>query len=159
MTVVDDLLAAIDDIELQSQGTKDALAAAIQAYVAADLAFTFTPAAGGANVCEVTIQAKDEDGADLARAVPFLLWLTDAATGIGLTGTAASGAVAAKAASGTDFAALTAKKAIIAQTKADGSYVLSITDTAKTLYYVAAMALGYGVPSVSAQLEATDYGS
>ncbi len=90
----------------------------------------------------------------MTRAVLFLLYLSDASTGIGLTGTTASGAVTAKAASGTDFGAITAKKALIAQTKADGSFILSITDTAKTGFYVCAVPMRGGVPSVSAQLVA-----
>jgi hypothetical protein len=116
--------------------------------------FTLTPAAGSSNVCEVTIQAKDAAGTNMTRAVLFLLYLSDASTGIGLTGTTASGAVTAKAASGTDFGAITAKKALIAQTKADGSFILSITDTAKTGFYVCAVPMRGGVPSVSAQLVA-----
>lgn len=120
---------------------------------------TLTPAAGGANVCEVTIQAKDAAGANMARAVLLAVWLSDAATGIGITGTSASGTVQAKAASGTDLGALTAKKALLVQTKANGSYTLEITDTAKTGFYVCAAPLRGGSPNVSAQLSAGNYGS
>ena len=121
--------------------------------------FTFTPGAGTSNICEVTIQARDAAGVAMARAVIFLIWLSDAATGIGLAGTAASGAVTAKAASGTDFGPITAKKALIAQSKADGTFILSITDTSKTLYYVCAVPLRGGAPSVSAQLITGNYGA
>ena len=71
----------------------------------------------------------------------FLLWLSDAATGLGLAATAASGAVAVKGTDGFDIGILTAKKALVCQTKADGTYILSITDTSKTLYYVCALPL------------------
>lgn len=121
--------------------------------------FTFTPEAGASNVSEVTIQAKDAAGVNMARAVIMLVYLSDADTGIGLTGTTASGAVTAKAASGTDFGATTAKKAFLAQTKADGTFILSITDTAKTGFFVCAVPLRGGAPSVSAALVAGNYGA
>lgn len=121
--------------------------------------FTLAAAAGGANVCEVTITAKDAAGATLAAATEILVWLSDAATGLGITGTAASGTVQAKAASGTDLAALTAKKCLLVQTKADGTYILEITDAAKTLFYVCARALHSKARTVSAQLAADKYGA
>ena len=121
--------------------------------------FSLTPAAGTANISEVTIQAKDAAGVNMTRAVIFLCYLSDASTGIGLTGTTASGAVTAKAASGTDFGAITAKKALIAQTKADGTFILSITDANKTSFYVCAVPLRGGAPSVSSALIAGNYGA
>jgi hypothetical protein len=120
---------------------------------------SFTPAAGGANVCEVTIQVQDAAGASLSGVFTLVVVLSDAATGVGLTGTAASGTVQAKSASGTDLGALTAKKALMVQTLADGSYVLEITDTENTEYYVAASIPSTGVSAVSAQLETSDYGT
>jgi len=120
--------------------------------------FSFTPAAGAANISLVTIQATDAAGAAMARACIFLCYLCDAATGIGLTGTTASGAVTASSGNGTDFGAITAKKAFIAQTKADGTFILSITDTAKTAFYVCAVPLHGGAPSVSAALTVGNYG-
>ena len=121
--------------------------------------FTFTPAAGAANVCEVTIQARDAAGVAMTRAVMFLLYLSDASTGVGLTGTAASGAVDVKTSGGANFGAITAKKALIAQTKTDGTFILSITDTSKTLYYVCAVPFRGGAPSVSARLITGNYGA
>ena len=120
--------------------------------------YTLTPAAGAANVCEVTIQAKDPDGAAIAHVVPLLVWLSDAATGAGLTATTASGNVEAKAASGTVLSALTAKKALLVQTLADGSFVLSITDTAKTAFKVCVQSPQGETPTI-ATLETADYGS
>lgn len=121
------------------------------------VAVTFAAAAGGANVAEVTATVKDAAGNTLAGVHNLDLWLSDAATGAGLTGTSASGNVEAKAASGTVFGTLTAKKALRVQTKADGTFVLSITDTAKTGFYPAA-SIG-GRTSVGAQLVAANYGS
>lgn len=120
---------------------------------------TLTPAAGAANVCNVAIVAKDAAGVAMTRSVLLLVWLSDASTGIGLTGTSASGTVQAKAGTGADFGALTAKKALIVQTKADGTYTLEITDSAKTGFYVCAAPLRGGAPSVSAQLAAGSYGA
>lgn len=125
---------------------------------AAPATFTFAPAAGGANVCEVTITVKDAAGATLAAMKTLELWLSDAATGAGLTGTTASGTVTAKAASGTVLTALTAKKHIIIQTLATGVFILEITDTAKTGFYVVVKNPLTGAHHVSAQLVAGNYG-
>lgn len=119
---------------------------------------TFAAAAGGANVSEVTITVVDSDG--VAIAAPFALdvWLSDAATGIGLTGTTASGTVTAKAASGAVLSTYTAKKDLRVQTLATGVFILEITDTAKTGFFVAARNPATGATEVSAQLVTANYG-
>jgi len=119
--------------------------------------YTITPAAGASTVCEVTIQAKDPAGTAVAHVVPLLVWLSDSATGAGLTGTSASGTVAAKAGS-QDLAALTAKKALMVQTSATGAYVLSITDAAKTAFVVCVQSLN-GELLTTHTLETADYGA
>jgi len=124
----------------------------------APASFSFSPAAGGANVCEVTITAKDAAAATLAGIRNIEIWLSDAATGAGLTSTTASGTVAAKSAAGTDLTALTAKKHLIGQTLAAGTYVLEITDTAKTGFYVAVKNPITGAIHVSSQLVTGNYG-
>lgn len=96
---------------------------------------TIAAAAGGANVCEVTVTIKDGTGTAVTGPVVFDLLLSDASTGDGLTATTASGAVAAKASSGTDLSTLVSKKALKVQSKADGTYILSITDSSKTGFY------------------------
>lgn len=118
---------------------------------------TLTPAAGSSNVCEVTIQVLNGAGVAVAYPVVLDVLLSDAATGTGLTATSASGAVAAKASSGTDLSTLVSKKALKVQTKANGTYILSITDAAKTGFYVVAHIPGLA-PSVSAQLVTGNYG-
>jgi hypothetical protein len=120
--------------------------------------FTMTPAQGAANVCEVTVQAVDYFGHALAQVTNFDLWLSDAATGAGLTALTASGAVAAKAASGTDLVVYTAKKALRVQTDATGKYILSITDTVKNLFKVCAAIPDSGTTVVGATLTAGNYG-
>jgi hypothetical protein len=119
---------------------------------------TFAAAAGAANVCEVTITLKDGLGATVASPVPFLLWLSDAASGAGLTATTASGAVTAKGSAGADFGAITTKKAFWAQPLATGVFILSITDTSKTGFYVCAKVPFLERVVVSAQLVTGNYG-
>jgi len=120
---------------------------------------SFAAAAGGANVSEVTITVRDAAGNAIAK--PFILdvWLSDAATGIGLTGTTASGTVQAKAASGTDLQAVTAKKHLRVQTLATGIYILEITDSAKTAFYACAALPTTGEVQVSAVLATGNYGT
>lgn len=150
---------AVADLKLGSGAGTSVTATAAELNAAEGLPFdyTITPAAGAANVCEVTIQALDANGDEIAHVAPLLVWLSDAATGAGLTDVSASGAVAAAAGS-TDLAALTAKKALMVQTAADGSYVLSITDTAKTAFKVCAQSLNGEIPTV-ATLETASYGA
>ncbi len=120
---------------------------------------SFTIAAGGANVSEIAIAMLDGNGDAVASAIPLTVWLSDAATGAGLTGTGASGTVQAKSASGADFGVLSAKKALIAQSLATGIYTLEITDTSKTGFYVCIQNPFTGAISVSRQLVTGDYGS
>lgn len=124
----------------------------------APISATFSPAAGAANVNLTTITITDGHGNAVAGPVNFTLILSDAATGIGLTSTSASGAVAAGA-KGTVLGALTAKKALFCQTDADGQFILSITDTAKTAFYIAVEPTFSNQITVSDALETADYGS
>lgn len=120
---------------------------------------TFAAAAGGANVCEVTITVVDAAGSAIAEVFNLDIWLSDAATGAGLTGTTASGTVQVKAASGADLQEVTAKKHLRVQTLATGIYILEITDTGKTGFYPCAVIPGTGKTVVSTQLQTADYGS
>lgn len=117
---------------------------------------TVSPAASTSNICLVTFQLLDGNGAALTGPTNIVVHLSDAATGVGLTGTTASGAVAAGA-SGTDLSAMVAKKAIHAQTDATGKYILSITDSAKTGFYPVVTIPGLKA-IVGAQLVTANYG-
>ena len=119
---------------------------------------TFTPAAGGSNVSEVTVAFKDGHGNAIAYPILFDLWLSDAATGLAVTGTSASGTVTAKSASGSVFDTLVAKKALKVQSLANGTFVLEITDTAKTAFYVCAQNPATGQVFVSTVLATANYG-
>lgn len=119
--------------------------------------FSFTIAPGAANVCEVAIALLDSADVAVAEPQPFTVWLSDAATGVGLTGTTASGTVTAKSASGAVFGTLTTKKALVVQPLATGVFTLEITDTAKTGFYVAVQS-PCGQVQVSRVLTSADYG-
>jgi hypothetical protein len=121
-------------------------------------ALTFSVAAGSANVSEITVTVKDALGFTVPGVLQFDLWLSDAATGAGLTATTASGAVGAKSASGADISTYVAKKSLRVQTLAAGTYVLSITDTAKTGFFVAALAPNGSKAYVAPQLTTGSYG-
>lgn len=118
---------------------------------------TISAAAGATNVCEVTVTIKDGTGTAVTGPVVFDLLLSDSATGAGLTATTASGAVAAKASSGTDLSTLVSKKALKVQSKADGTYILSITDSSKTGFYPVVQIPGLKA-IVGSQLVTGNYG-
>ena len=120
-------------------------------------ALTISAAAGSTNIANVTLTVKNSAGTTLAAVWPLTIWLSDAATGVGLTATSASGTVQAKSASGTDLGVLTAKKALQVNTLATGIYILEITDSAKTGFYVAAQ-LPNGITVISSKLVTANYG-
>lgn len=119
---------------------------------------TFSPAAGSTNVCEVTVTIKDGAGAALARVHQFDIYLSDSSIGLGHTSVTASGAVAAKASSGTDVATQVSKKALTVQSLSTGVYILSITDSAKTAFRVCVRCPGTGRIIVSDALVTGNYG-
>lgn len=119
---------------------------------------TITPTAGASTVCNLKVQMQDASGNALPGIYNFDMWLSDAATGAGLTGTTASGGIAAVAASGVVLTALVASKLIRAQTKADGSFTLAITDSARTLFYPCMQTPGDGQTVAGAQLITGNYG-
>jgi hypothetical protein len=120
---------------------------------------TIAAAAGGANVSEVTYTVKDAAGSTIAGVFTFDVFLSDAATGAGLTATSASGTVTVKSASGAVIGTDTSKKALRIQTLATGVFILEITDSAKTQFYPCAVMTSTGATVVGTQLETADYGS
>lgn len=115
---------------------------------------TFAIAAGSSNVTTVTVTFKTAQGIAISNVFPFEIWLSDAATGVGETGTSASGTPALT--TGSQYRILTAKKAWSGACNSSGVAVLTITDTAKTGFYVAVMLPTAVV--VSRQLVTADYG-
>lgn len=113
-------------------------------------------AAGAANISDVTFQVQDGAGNNITGVFNFEVYLSDAATGAGLTATTASGTVTAASGGGVVRSTLTAKKDLLVQTNASGVFVLEITDTAKTHFYpVASM---NGAVTVGTQLTTPNYG-
>lgn len=119
---------------------------------------TAVAAAAGSNVSEVTFTVRDAAGAAIAAVHNLDIYLSDAATGAGLTATSASGTVTAKTSSGAVIHTQSAKKALGVQTLATGVFVLEITDTAKTTFYPVAIHPSTGKAVVGTQLTAANYG-
>ncbi|MES2295214.1 MAG: hypothetical protein V4527_18100 [Pseudomonadota bacterium] len=94
-------------------------------------------AAGAANVCVLTGTIKDAAGVTIAASRPLLIYISTAATGIGISGTSYS--TGAAITTGTSVIALTASKAWLINTHTDGTFAISITATGKpaTEYAVA----------------------
>lgn len=144
LNILDGVTASAAELNAVADGTPSAL--------------TFTPSStGGTDVTLVTVQVQGSTG-NLAAVHNLDLYLSDAATGADLTGTASSGAVAAGAV-GVDLETVTAKKHLRVQTDATGKYILSITDSGNTAFYVCAPAPATGVIKISTQLSSTDYGT
>ena len=110
---------------------------------------------GSANISLVTFQVGDISGNAVSGVFDLDVYLSDAATGVGLTSTTASGGIA-DGASGHTLSIMTAAKALRVQTDATGKYILSITDTAKTTFYPCAVLAMNGI-TVGAQLTAASY--
>lgn len=96
-----------------------------------------TVATDGSNATLVTIKTYSAAGKAVPGAI-FDVFLSDSAAGIGVSATTASGAVTVKTAgtTGTLLGTLTTKQALRVQANAAGAFGLSITDTAKTAFYV-----------------------
>jgi hypothetical protein len=95
-----------------------------------------TAAPGASTVCNVSVVVARVDG----KPAPFNanLWLSDAASGAGLSAVTASGTIIAGASGlimGTD---IVAKKMFRIQTTLAGLFILAITDAARTPFVVCA---------------------
>lgn len=116
---------------------------------------TIAPAAGAANVCNLTIQLKDGSGTNIARSIRFRLYASSASSGLTLASAASTGfAVASGGLSLANGSAVTTQ--IEAMSSASGACVVSLTDTGKqTSYIVLALPTGN---KISAQLTTGNYG-
>lgn len=120
--------------------------------------YTVTFAAGAANVCTITVTAKDAAGATVVGLHEFMLTTSSAASGAGISVVAYSGTIAAV--TGTIINTLIAKHQFICQTDpTTGTWVGSLTDTAKTEgeTFVVKKPLG-GLCTVSAATVTASYG-
>lgn len=120
--------------------------------------FSISAAAGAANVCNVSFQLSDMTAKSVSMPSLFEIWLSDAATGAGLTAATATGGIAAVATFGIVWSIQTAAKALRVQANAAGLFKLAITDTAKTAFYPCALNLATGYVVVGTQLITANYG-
>ena len=111
------------------------------------------------NLANVSFQVQDIFGNPIAGVFDFDMFLSDAASGAGLTATTASGGIAALAGAGAILGTLTTSKAVRAQTNAAGLFTLVITDTSKTAFYPCASLLPGFPVGVGAQLTTASYHS
>jgi len=125
--------------------------------VSQPVTFTLAIAAGAANTLGLTVTAKDAKGTTVAQAVPFELHLSDAATGIGLTTAAPSGALTVTG--GAEHTVLTAKKHITGSTAATGIATFTLVDTAKTAGIYFCVKTPFGLYAISAATVTGSYGA
>ncbi len=90
---------------------------------------SWSVAAGASNVCVLTGTLKDAAGSTIAASRPLLVYISEAATGIGITADTYS--TGASITTGTALVTLTANKAWLINTHTDGTFAISITDSAK----------------------------
>jgi hypothetical protein len=112
-----------------------------------------TAASGGTNITLVSLTIARIDGRSGVHLAN--LWLSDAASGAGITAVTASGAVAAGA-SGVVLQTVTASKVFLIQTTAAGLFVLSVTDSAKSPFVVCVEIEGRAYPVIT--LTTANYG-
>ena len=106
--------------------------AALEAKVgtAKDITISIPVASATTDGTEVTFTVVDADGDAVAARHTLQVWVSDDATGDGLTATNASGALTAV--TGVILTALTAKKHILANTASTGILKLLLVDSANT---------------------------
>jgi hypothetical protein len=119
---------------------------------------TAAVAAGAANISEVTITVRNANGKPITAPYSMDLWLSDSAVGTGYSASTTSGAVTVKTAgtTGTLIGTYLAKFGLRVQTLANGTFVLSITDTNKVAFKVCVQV--EGVTYVVATLATASYG-
>ena len=119
---------------------------------------TVTSHAGASNVSTITVQLKDTNGTNLTYATAVDVYLSDAAAGGALTGTAPSSGFTAATTGGIISNLATSKEAIRCLTSATGQLVLSLTDTGKHAYYVVVVTAA-GVSIIGSVAVTTGYGA
>jgi hypothetical protein len=116
---------------------------------------TFAVTAGGANTVLVDVLFACP-AAQTFRVIPVMAWLSDSATGQGLSATTPSGSFTTSL-DGNVLSAMSSNKLMLANTDETGRIILSITDTAKTQYYVTVAILNMGCVFVQRVLD-SNYG-
>lgn len=118
---------------------------------------SWSVAAGASNICILTGTIKDAAGSTVAASRPLVVYLSEAATGIGVS--ADSYSTGASITTGTQLVALTANKAWLINTHTDGTFAVSITDTnTPANQYAVALATTTGQLSIS-EASGTNWGA
>jgi hypothetical protein len=120
------------------------------------LAVKQTVAAGASTICTVTLQAQDLNGVNLAQVFDLYFYLSDSATGAGFSAHVPTGGLNVTA--GTAILTKVTNLVLEALTDATGKLVFTITDTARTLYYIVSEVPGTGLLSIGPQLITGNYG-
>jgi hypothetical protein len=95
----------------------------------------------------ITVTVLDAGGKPVPETTTFTLWMSEAATGAGLTGDTYSGDLTIVSGYGLILVPLTAKKAWIVQTNSSGVFKATLVDSGNPAdqYVVAALPLAGGV--------------
>ncbi len=157
LALLDGMTATAAEVNILDGATATVAEINVLDNIPADVTFAY--AAGASTIAEVTVTVVDAAGTAIAAAFSLDVWLSDAASGIGLTATSASGTVVAKSASGEDRETVTSKKHLRVQTLVTGIYTLEITDTAKTAFFPAAIVPGTGATAIGLVMATGDYGA
>ncbi len=118
---------------------------------------TIVLAAGASAAMDITITVKDGTGATVAAVHQLEVWMSEAATGIGLTGDAYSGDLVASV--GAIHSAHTAKKHWSVVTAATGIFTAALTDTAAPADQYVAMKAPLGAGVIVSTASATSWGA
>lgn len=116
--------------------SRDGVEAVLDRAVPAKVTFAIAP--GSANITVVTMVVVDGGGQPITDGpVNFDFLISDSSLGFGETSITTSGTVVVS--TGTLISTYTAKKALYVQTDATGTVVITITDTAKSTFYMVGM--------------------
>lgn len=122
--------------------------------------YSFVITAGITNNCMVEVTALNGFNVATADATMFQIWLSDSSSGYNLSATSPSSPLAVSPGSGFIISEIdTGDRALNVQTNSSGVFTLSITDTAKTAFYIAVQNVYTGQVIVSRQLTTADYGA
>ena len=92
---------------------------------------TITAAAGAGNTCTITVQLKDGSGTNMARVIPFKVYLATDATGLTLQSAASTGYSVSSGGVKDPTSSTTITQGLAAFSSASGGCVLSLLDTGK----------------------------
>lgn len=106
---------------------------------------------------EAAIQVIDRRGSPVAGVFPLEVYYSIAATGIGLTTSAYSGALTAVSAKGAILSVLTAKKHVTATTNASGLLTLLVVDSANPTAEYVCVKRPYGAGVVVSAASGTNW--